>query len=128
MKRRDFLTGSLMAGGFLSLGGTIGCQSKENEIEAKDGFITEPARQIQVLAQTDVLVIGGGPAGVAAAIAASRAGAETYLVERYNHLGGLWTGGLVLPLLSTHGAGKNGERKQVIQGIGGEMADRKSVV
>ena len=124
MKRRDFLTGSLMAGGFLSLGGTIGCQSEEKEIVAKEGFITEPARQIQVLAQTDVLVIGGGPAGVAAAIAASRAGAETYLVERYNHLGGLWTGGLVLPLLSTHGAGKNGERKQVIQGIGGEMAKR----
>lgn len=53
--------------------------------------------QIPVFAETDVLVIGGGPAGTAAAIAACRAGADTYLVERYNHLGGLWTGGLVLP-------------------------------
>jgi len=86
--------------------------------------ITEPAREIPVLAQTDVLVIGGGPAGAAAAIAASRTGAETYLVERYNHLGGLWTGGLVLPLLSTHAIDKQKQQKQVIFGVGGEMSQR----
>ena len=86
--------------------------------------IKEPERLIPVLAETDVLVIGGGPAGTAAAIAASRTGAETYLVERYNHLGGLWTGGLVLPLLSTHGADQHKRRKQVIFGIGGEMSKR----
>ncbi|MDE7407160.1 MAG: FAD-dependent oxidoreductase, partial [Muribaculaceae bacterium] len=44
--------------------------------------------------------------------------------ERANHLGGLWTGGLVLPLLSTHGTGKDGRRIQVIHGLGGEMASR----
>jgi hypothetical protein len=44
------------------------------------------------------------------AIAGSRAGAATYLVERYNHLGGLWTGGLVLPLLSTHAVDKQNNR------------------
>ena len=89
--------------------------------------IKEPERQIPVLAETDVLVIGGGPAGTAAAIAASRTGAETYLVERYNHLGGLWTGGLVLPLLSTHAIDKNKKRKQVIFGIGGEMSKRLQI-
>jgi hypothetical protein len=47
-----------------------------------------------------------------------------YLLERYNHLGGLWTGGLVLPLLSTHGVDKEKRRRQVIFGIGGEMAQR----
>lgn len=123
MKRRDFITGSLCAGGMISLGG-LGCTSRNEETPVRDGCITEPAGQIPILADTDVLVVGGGPAGVAAAIAASRAGAETYIVERYNHLGGLWTGGLVLPLLSTHGAGKNGKRLQVIRGIGGEMAKR----
>ncbi len=124
MKRRDFITSSLIAGGLISVG-SLGCTSKrETDQVVPDGVVVEPARQIPVLAKTDVLVVGGGPAGVAAAIAASRAGAETYLVERYNHLGGLWTGGLVLPLLSTHGTGKNGERKQVIHGIGGEMAER----
>lgn len=86
--------------------------------------ITEPASEIPVYEECDVLVIGGGPAGTAAAISASRAGARTCLVERYNHLGGLWTGGLVLPLLSTHAVDKRGIRKQVIHGVGGEMAER----
>ena len=88
------------------------------------GEIMEPARKIPILAETDVLVVGGGPAGVAAAVAAARGGAETWLVERYNHLGGLWTGGLVLPLLSTHGQSKDNKTIQVIYGLGGEMYDR----
>ncbi|MBV9192735.1 MAG: FAD-dependent oxidoreductase [Solirubrobacterales bacterium] len=58
--------------------------------------VHEPAREIPVHASTDVLVVGGGPAGCAAALAARRAGAEVLLVERYNHLGGLSTGGLVI--------------------------------
>jgi flavin-dependent dehydrogenase len=93
-----------------------------NQVTVKT--IKEPEKQIPILAETDVLVIGGGPAGTAAAIAASRTGAETYLVERYNHLGGLWTGGLVLPLLSTHAVDKHKRRRQVIFGIGGEMSKR----
>ena len=56
----------------------------------------EPAREIPVFAETDVLVVGGGPAGTAAAISAARLGADVLLVERYNHLGGLSTGGLVI--------------------------------
>lgn len=134
MKRRDFFTKVLISGGGLTLG--MGCRRRiEPSSEEKTGTITpviesggrtirEPERLIPVLAETDVLVIGGGPAGAAAAIAASRTGAETYLVERYNHLGGLWTGGLVLPLLSTHGADSRKRRKQVIFGVGGEMAKK----
>ncbi len=56
----------------------------------------EAARDIPVFAETDVLVVGGGPAGTTAAIAAAKIGAQVMLVERYNHLGGLSTGGLVL--------------------------------
>jgi hypothetical protein len=56
----------------------------------------EPARDIPLFAETDVLVVGGGPAGTAAAVAAGRLGADVLLVERYNHLGGLSTGGLVI--------------------------------
>jgi ribulose 1,5-bisphosphate synthetase/thiazole synthase len=134
MKRRDFVSGVILSGAAVSLG--IGCKRmKESESGTENlspalspapggKTIREPERQIPVLAETDVLVIGGGPAGTAAAIASSRAGAETYLVERYNHLGGLWTGGLVLPLLSTHAIDRRKRQRQVIFGIGGEMSKR----
>src|SRR6202167_5818983 len=58
--------------------------------------VREAARDIPVFAETDVLVVGGGPAGTTAAIAAARLGADVLLVERYNHLGGLSTGCLVI--------------------------------
>jgi hypothetical protein len=60
--------------------------------------ITEPAGTARVVAQADVVVVGGGPAGTAAAIAAARNGAKVALLERYNHLGGLASGGMVLVL------------------------------
>jgi hypothetical protein len=59
-------------------------------------IIKEPAEDIKVYKETDVVVVGGGPAGVAAAIASARNGAKTILVERYGHLGGMATGGLVI--------------------------------
>jgi flavin-dependent dehydrogenase len=58
--------------------------------------IVEPARKVDVFAKAQVVVVGGGPAGITAAVAAAREGADTLLVERYGHLGGMATGGLVL--------------------------------
>jgi 2-polyprenyl-6-methoxyphenol hydroxylase-like FAD-dependent oxidoreductase len=60
------------------------------------GTVHEPARDLPVYRDCDVLVVGGGPSGTAAAVAAARSGAHTVLLERYNHLGGLSTGGLVI--------------------------------
>ncbi len=60
--------------------------------------VREAARDVPVVAQADVVVVGGGPAGMAAALAAARNGAKTVLLERYNHLGGLASGGMVLVL------------------------------
>lgn len=131
MKRRDFFTNAILAGGALTLG--IQCKRKiesaKPEIAGSSQisglsdtkFVSEPQREIPVFAQTDVLVIGGGPAGTTAAIAASRTGADTWLIERYNHLGGLWTGGIVLPLYSTHGIDKNQKQIQVMNGLGNEI-------
>jgi hypothetical protein len=56
----------------------------------------EPGRDIPVYHRCDVLVVGGGPSGTAAAAAAAKEGADVALLERYNHLGGLSTGGLVI--------------------------------
>ena len=51
-----------------------------------------------VISRSDVLVVGGGPAGVAAAVTAARSGASVTLLERYSSLGGLASGGMVLVL------------------------------
>lgn len=82
--------------------------------------IIEPSQELRVCRETEVLVVGGGPAGVAAAIAAARNGADTTLIERYNHLGGMATGGLVIliPHMSA------GTHEQEIAGICQEMVDR----
>ena len=53
--------------------------------------ITEPQREIPVLYEADVIVVGGGPAGIGAALAAARNGAKTILIEKFNCLGGMQT-------------------------------------
>ncbi|WP_028355644.1 FAD-dependent oxidoreductase [Bordetella petrii] len=64
--------------------------------------LTLPARRAGLAAETDVLVVGGGPSGIGAALGAARAGAEVILVERYGFLGGNATAALVMPLMSFH--------------------------
>lgn len=67
--------------------------------------VHESAREIVVAHEADVLVVGGGPAGLAAAIASARSGARTILVERFGYLGGTATASLMACI--------NGFRNQV---------------
>ncbi len=61
-----------------------------------------PPRNAKVLPETDVLVVGGGPAGIGAALGTAEAGAKVLLVEQYGFLGGSATAGLVLTMASYH--------------------------
>ncbi|GAA2346882.1 FAD-dependent oxidoreductase [Streptomyces violaceusniger] len=63
-----------------------------------NGSVTLEAIDAPIVRRSDVVVVGGGPAGVSAAVAAARAGAEVTLLERYAALGGLASGGMVLVL------------------------------
>ncbi|HSW56889.1 MAG TPA: FAD-dependent oxidoreductase [Dehalococcoidales bacterium] len=86
--------------------------------------IQEAAREISVCHEADVVVVGGGPGGHSAAVAAARNGAKTVLVERYGHLGGLATGGLVIQLLLM----SDGTEEQQIAGLCQEWIDRLKAV
>jgi len=82
--------------------------------------ILEDAREIPVRHEAEVLVVGGGSAGVAAAVAAARAGADVLLVERHGYLGGLATGGLIILLLTLD----DGRGRQIVAGLCEEVTRR----
>lgn len=87
------------------------------------GKVMQPAREVPVFHTADVVVVGGGSAGFAAAVAASRAGAKVAMIERYGSLGGLWTNGMVLIVIGT-GEKVNGEFKLVTRGLCEEFLKR----
>ena len=65
-------------------------------------IVRRPEAAVPVVATSDVVVVGGGPAGVSAAVSAARNGVSVTLVERYPYLGGLASGGMVLVLDDMH--------------------------
>lgn len=67
-------------------------------------------REIPVVAETDVLVVGGGPGGLGAGVMAARGGAKTMLVERYGCLGGTATFGEITPFMRNHALGDTLDR------------------
>ena len=71
--------------------------------------------------ETDVLVVGGGPAGFGAAVAAARNGAKTLLIEQSSTLGGMATSGLVGPFMTCY---DNDCTEQVVLGIFDELCRR----
>ena len=76
--------------------------------------VSEVAREVPVVRETDVLVCGGGPAGIAAAFTAARQGAKVLLLERHPFLGGVWTAGALTIIIDSQQKG----------GINRELAER----
>jgi hypothetical protein len=85
--------------------------------------VVEPRRETQVLGEYDVVVVGGGPAGIVAATAAARAGCSTILVERYGFLGGAGTAAGLSTFCGLH-ANIAGEHRRVVLGLVDEILDR----
>ncbi|MFA5039239.1 MAG: FAD-dependent oxidoreductase [Candidatus Omnitrophota bacterium] len=99
----------------------------------QETFVDLPLRRVRLAATTDVLVVGGGPAGIGAAVSASRLGAGVILTERYGFLGGNATAALVMPFMSFYiqrknpggGRGKSGPLKEaVVTGVWQEFLQK----
>ena len=126
MDRRHFIkTGAAGA-----LGLTLGVRETEAKpkesktpLEVK-GHVKEPARRIPVVDSADVVIVGGGPAGFAAAVAAAREGCDVLLLEREYFLGGLFTGCGVTPIINMYHLLEDGSGKQAVFGIAEELCRR----
>lgn len=86
-------------------------------------YVQEPPRQTPLVGEYDVLVLGGGPAGMHAATTAARLGQRTLLVERYGFFGGMGTAAGVTNFCGLH-ANVHGRIRQVVHGLTDELLDR----
>lgn len=85
--------------------------------------IEEPARQVPLYGEYEVVVLGGGPAGIVAAAASARAGRKTLLIERYGFLGGMGTAAGVTNFCGLHG-NVHGEHRRLVQGLASDLLAR----
>ncbi len=90
--------------------------------------ITLPPRRALLAGETEVLVVGGGPAGIGAALGAARAGARVVLVERHGFLGGNATAALVMPLMSFHTQGQRTQQAGVTSLLPSDHGPGDSVI
>ena len=128
MDRRKFLKASALTAAGVAAGGALApeASAKTANVETRldsNGSIKEPARRIPVVDNADLIVVGGGPAGFAASVAAARQGMDVIMLERGYFLGGLFTGCDVTLLNNMYTPTHNG-RVQAVFGICEELCNR----
>ena len=130
MDRRSFLkTGAAGLAGLALSGPDAQAKVQKGETPLEvSGYVREPARKIPVVDSADVVVVGGGPAGFAAAVAAAREGADVLLLERLYFLGGLFTGCGVTPIINMFHPSADGPAQQAVFGIADELYRRMNEV
>ncbi|QDT18219.1 FAD-dependent oxidoreductase [Alienimonas californiensis] len=119
MHRRE-LFGAAAA---LALPGGLGWAAEGEPAAA--GTLHEPARSVPIAGYSDVLVCGGGPAGVAAAISAARAGARVRLLELHGCLGGVWTSGMLSYVIDAGKPGFNNELLARLERLDAQRANAR---
>jgi hypothetical protein len=89
-----------------------------------ENFVQEPARRVPVRFEGDVVVLGGGSAGIAAAVAAARQGAKVLVVERQGYFGGVMTAASLGTICGLYGVGADDQPIQLVAGIAEEVVQR----
>lgn len=105
INRRSFLDKSLTVGAFSFFGGKLADQDFNGLSNEPQDVYQEPVKTLPVYGRFDVIVVGGGPAGFAAALSSARNGAKTLIIERFPFFGGTATASLMTNI--------NGYRNQV---------------
>ncbi|MEM9701637.1 MAG: FAD-dependent oxidoreductase [Planctomycetota bacterium] len=95
------------------------------ETSPETGTLTEPARTVPITGHSEVLICGGGPAGVAAAISAARAGARVRLLELHGCLGGVWTSGALSYVIDSGKSGFNSELLARLERLDAQRANAR---
>lgn len=110
--------------GAVTLAG-VGAYALNAQAKTVGGNFLEPVREIPIAGRFDVVVCGGGPAGVSAAIAAARAGAKVKLIELHGCLGGVWTSGMLSYVIDAEKPGFNTELVSKLEALGATTYDQR---
>lgn len=124
MNRRAFVNMNAGAAGSALMGKKVFAESRQKDT------VPETAKQIEVVDTADIIILGAGPSGTAAAVAAGRFGLNVLLVERYGCLGGMATGGLII-MIGEYNSRMKGLPAEFVQRIlesGGRLVETNRII